>query len=437
MRRSHRVAAALAATVALVVGGVTQSASADDLSHKRSQLEQQIAQQQQAQKALQASIEDMSGQLAQTASDLQNIQAQIPVAQQKLDDATATLAEAQRAQQEIADQLADAQNQQTQISQQITDGQTQQSNLRDAVGAMAREAYRSGGDVSGLSVVLDAQSTSDFVDSYTMIAAAQRAQEQVFGRLADLQAQARNDAARLASVKQKITELKQAADQKVTEANQAKKDAADAKAQLDNLQQQAQAKQASLQSQIADAKQQDAAMQASTAQIQSDLQKIIAQQAAQAAAKKSTVTPGKALPGAWFANPTANNPIVVTSEFGMRLQPVLHIYRLHAGIDLMDHCNQPVYAGRDGTVIWSKYLAGYGNQVMLDHGWVNGASLMSSYSHLNRYVVGPGQHVTAGQVIGYAGMTGGDSTGCHLHFEVHINGVPVNPRSPYLGLPPL
>ena len=436
MRRSYRIAAALAATAALVVGGMTQSASADDLSHKRSQLESQIAQQQKQQQDLEASLEDMSGALAQTQADLDSIQAQIPAAQQKLDDATAALATAQRQQQEIADQLADAQSQQAQITQQIGDGQAQQAQLRQAVGAMAREAYRDGGDVSGLSVVLDAQSTDDFVDTYTMLAAAQRAQSEVFGRLTELQAEARNQAARLDSVQQKITELKKAADQKVADADQAKKDAAAAKAQLDDLQAQAQAKQASLQDQIAEAQQQDAQLQASTAQIESDLKNVIAQQAAQAAAaRKTSSAPGSAPAGAWFADPSATNPIVVTSEFGMRWQPILHVYRLHAGIDLRDYCNQPVYAGRDGTVVWTKFIDGYGNQVMLDHGWVNGQSLMSSYSHLTRWVVSAGQHVTAGQVVGYAGQTGGVSTGCHLHFEVHINGTPVNPR-PYLGLPP-
>ena len=435
MRRSHRAAAALATTVALVVGGLAPSASADDLSHKRSQLESQAAANKQQQQALQASIEDMSGQLAQTQSDLVALQGQIQAAQAKLDDATAALATAQRQQQEIANQLADAQAQQTQIAQQISDGQSQQAQLRDAVGAMAREAYRDGGDISGISTVLAAQSTADFVDTYTMLAAAQRAQSDVFGRITELQAQARNQAARMQSVQQKITELKRAADEKVAAADQAKRDAADARAQLDSLQQQAQAKQASLQGQLDVARQQDAALQASTAQIESDLKKVIAEQAAQAAARRSSVAPGSALPGAWFANPTANNPIVVTSEFGWRLQPVLLIYRLHAGIDLMDHCGQPVYAGRDGTVLWAKYLNGYGNQVMLDHGWVNGTSLMTSYSHMIRYVVSAGQRVSAGQVLGYAGMTGGDSTGCHLHFEVHVNGSPVNPRS-YLGLPP-
>lgn len=433
MTRTRRLTAALVAAVFLILAGVTPSASADDLSHKRSQVEAQIVAAQKRQADLQAAIEDLSGALAQTQSDLAAIQAQIPAAQQKLDDANAAFDKAQREQQQIADQLTDAEGQQATLTRQISDGQAEQDQLRIAVGEMAREAYRSGGDVSGLSVVLDAQSTSDFVDSYAMLAAAQRAQTEVFTRLADLQASARNQAARLDSVKLKITELKKAADQKVADADQAKKDAADAKAQLDSLQQQVRAKQAVQQSQYDAAKQQDADLQASTAQMQSDLQKIIDEQRRQAEAQKSSVTPGTALPGALFANPTANTPIYVTSEFGMRLQPILQIYRLHAGLDLMDHCGQPVYAGRDGTVVWAKYLAGYGNQVVLDHGWVNGTSLMSSYSHMTQYVVSAGQRVSAGQVVGYAGMTGGVSTGCHLHFEVHINGVPVNPR-PYLGI---
>ncbi len=435
MRRSLRAVAALVTAVALLVGGLSQAASADDLSHKRSQLESQATANKQQQQSLQSSIEDLSGQLAQTESDLLTIQGQLQAAQQKLAAATTALATAQREQQQIAGELADAQTQQSQIAQQISDGQAQQAQLRDAVGAMAREAYRDGGDVSGISAILAAQSTDDFLNTYTMLAAAQRAQAGVFDHLTELQAQARNQAARMQSVQQKIAELKQAADQKVADANQATTDAAAASAQVQNLQQQAQAKQVSLQSQITVAQQQDAALQASTAQIESDLKKVIAAQAAQAAAQHSSAAPGQAPPGAWFADPTANSPIYVTSEFGWRLQPILHVYRLHAGIDLMDHCGQNVYAGRDGTVVWAKYLPGYGNQVMLDHGWVNGQSLMSSYSHMIRFVVSPGQHVTAGQVLGYAGMTGGDSTGCHLHFEVHINGTPVNPR-PYLGLPP-
>ncbi len=124
----------------------------------------------------------------------------------------------------------------------------------------------------------------------------------------------------------------------------------------------------------------------------------------------------------------------VTSEYGMRFHPILHVWRLHSGIDLRDYCGQPVYAGRDGTVVWTRTRSGYGNQVMVDHGWVNGVSLMSSYNHLTSWVVTAGQVVKAGQLIAYAGNTG-TSTACHLHFEVYINGATTNPR-PYLGLPP-
>ncbi|OZB48232.1 MAG: peptidase M23, partial [Cellulomonas sp. 14-74-6] len=155
--------------------------------------------------------------------------------------------------------------------------------------------------------------------------------------------------------------------------------------------------------------------------------------AAAARAAAASGRPAQAAPGAWFVNPTPNDPIVVTSEYGMRLQPILKIWRLHAGIDLMDGCNRPVYAGRDGTVQWAEYRTGAGNQVMVDHGWVNGSSLMTIYDHLNSFAVSPGQRVSAGQLLGYAGMTGGVSTGCHLHFEVYINGATVNPR-PYLGI---
>ncbi|HUX71738.1 MAG TPA: M23 family metallopeptidase, partial [Cellulomonadaceae bacterium] len=119
--------------------------------------------------------------------------------------------------------------------------------------------------------------------------------------------------------------------------------------------------------------------------------------------------------------------------YGWRLQPILKIYRLHAGVDLRAYCNTPIYAGRAGTVQWAKWVNGYGNQVMINHGYVNNSSLMSSYNHMNTVVVSAGQSVAQGQLVGYAGMTGGVSTGCHLHFEAYVNGAVVNPE-PLLGL---
>ncbi len=116
----------------------------------------------------------------------------------------------------------------------------------------------------------------------------------------------------------------------------------------------------------------------------------------------------------------------------MRLHPTLGYVRLHAGIDLRTYCGTPVYAGKAGTVQWAKMRGGFGNQVMVDHGYVGGNSLMSSYNHLTRFVVGAGQHVERGQLVGYSGNTG-TSAACHLHFEVYVNGTTTNPR-PLLGL---
>ena len=133
-----------------------------------------------------------------------------------------------------------------------------------------------------------------------------------------------------------------------------------------------------------------------------------------------------------FSNPTSIDPIYVTSEYGMRLHPILGYRRLHAGIDLRTYCNTPLYAPRDATVRWSQWRGGFGNQVMLDYGYLNGNSVMSSSNHLTRSVVSDGQRVSRGQLIGYAGNTG-LSGACHLHFEVYLNGATTNPR-PLLGL---
>ncbi len=435
----NRLSSRVAATLAVV--GLVFSASAepvwgaDDLSHKRSQLESQIASSQKQRDDLESALEDLSGQLAQTQAELQVVEDKIPAAQAGVDAATAALAGAQRQQRLIADQLADAQQRQAAIAQEAADGAAQEQQLRQAVGAMARGAYRDGGNVTGLSVLLGSTSAPDMVDGYAAVATAQRLQAQVYERVRRLQADARNRGARLSAVQQAIAGLKRQADEKVAEADAARNTAAAARAQLDDLRRQQESKQATVRGQMAEAQRQVDEADASTAAMQAQLRQVIDAQRLQAAAAKTTTTPGSAARGALFANPTANNPMYVTSEFGMRLQPILKIYRLHAGIDLRDYCGQPVYAGRDGTVVWSRYLSGYGNQVMVDHGTVDGKSLVSSYSHLTRYVVAAGQQVKAGQVVGYAGQTGGVSTGCHLHFEVYVNGTVLNPR-PYLGLPP-
>jgi murein DD-endopeptidase MepM/ murein hydrolase activator NlpD len=106
----------------------------------------------------------------------------------------------------------------------------------------------------------------------------------------------------------------------------------------------------------------------------------------------------------------------VTSPFGYRWG------RLHAGIDIAVPVGTPIHAAASGTVALAGWVDGYGNYTCIDHG----GGLATCYAHQSSLAVSVGTHVTQGQVIGYSGNTG-HSTGPHLHFEVRINGTPVDP----------
>ncbi|HJP67700.1 MAG TPA: M23 family metallopeptidase [Sphingomicrobium sp.] len=112
-----------------------------------------------------------------------------------------------------------------------------------------------------------------------------------------------------------------------------------------------------------------------------------------------------------------------TSGFGVRSDPFEHGAAMHPGIDLAGAYGTPIYATADGTVIragWNN--GGYGNMVELDHG----RGIVTRYGHMSAVLVHAGEHVTRGEQIGRMGSTG-RSTGTHLHYEVRIDGRPVNP----------
>ncbi len=128
-----------------------------------------------------------------------------------------------------------------------------------------------------------------------------------------------------------------------------------------------------------------------------------------------------------FAHPVAGP---ITSPFGMRLHPILHVWKLHDGTDFGAACGTPIRAPYAGRVTQQYFNAGYGNRLMLDHGVVDGQHVVSGFNHAIRYVVGVGSRVQRDQVLGYVGETG-YATGCHLHLMVWLNGKLVNPMTWY------
>ncbi|MGD0731713.1 MAG: M23 family metallopeptidase [Terracidiphilus sp.] len=113
----------------------------------------------------------------------------------------------------------------------------------------------------------------------------------------------------------------------------------------------------------------------------------------------------------------------VGSSFGERQDPINGEGAFHSGIDIDAPYGTPVRAAADGDVTGASMGAGYGRQVVLDHGH----DVLTVYGHLSAIAVLPGQHVIRGQVIGYVGQSG-RATGPHLHYEVRVHNVPVNPH---------
>ena len=121
--------------------------------------------------------------------------------------------------------------------------------------------------------------------------------------------------------------------------------------------------------------------------------------------------------------PVSNKELTrIASGFGMRIHPIYGIAKMHNGLDFTAPQGTPIYATGDGTVTTAGMGTGTGNHVIIDHGY----GYETVYMHMVRVKAREGQRVKRGEVIGWVGSTGA-STGPHCHYEVHINGVAVDP----------
>lgn len=112
----------------------------------------------------------------------------------------------------------------------------------------------------------------------------------------------------------------------------------------------------------------------------------------------------------------------ISSRFGYRISPFTNKKEFHRGLDICARMGSPIVAPADGVVVYAGKDYGYGNLLTVSHNY----GLKTRYAHMKKILVKKGQSVKRGQKIGLVGKTG-RTTGPHLHYEVHLNGVPVNP----------
>jgi Peptidase family M23 len=122
--------------------------------------------------------------------------------------------------------------------------------------------------------------------------------------------------------------------------------------------------------------------------------------------------------------PISNKQLVaIASGFGFRIHPIYKVKKMHTGIDFAAPIGTPIYATADGKIEEvSVKFSGYGKMVVIDHGF----GYKTRYAHMHDFAVRSGQNIKRGELIGYVGDTG-ISTAPHLHYEVMMNGVLINP----------
>jgi murein DD-endopeptidase MepM/ murein hydrolase activator NlpD len=435
------LAAALAVVVLAVMSALpTAARPRTDYDDAIREAERQAAAAETQRAELAAALTETADRLSLATLELLTVQARLPMAQVELEIAESVVAEARADADDLAERLQAAENLQEEVEADPAETSEEAVQARAQVAQMARSAIRTGAGPTTLGLAIGADSPEEFRMNLALSSSAARVQTRTLSSLRDSEAVAAGQVVRLAAVSETIEDLSIAAEDAVVVAEEAEAEAAERLAEVEGLI----SRQASLQAEIQlehDLIEEDiAAIEAEQAQIQGQIQALVGardaeierlrleeeerrrQQSGGSGSDGSYLTPS---PGVVFLDwPTHSR--VITSPFGVRNHPVLGVPTMHTGIDLRAPCGVPIFAAGDGIVVVSAYWTLAGNVIIVDHGSHNGQNIMTLYSHMMDRPMRVGDWVSRGQQIARSGTTG-RSTGCHLHFEVHVNGNPVNP----------
>ncbi len=367
---------------------------------------------------VQARVESVNAQIDATAAERSSVAADLVATEGLLDQMIAELnrtrLELETARQKLATHeqlLADVRADLAAMHAELEVTRGEVADSRDDAEQWARQLYMTAGqdeaylalaadrlaDISVGMGYLDAISAANDRDIVVYEALRETEQRQA-ERIALRQAELAGEVAALGSVAAELTEL---------EAKQAEQ-------------------QAAIEAELARQKRLLDVLASEITQFEGELQALEAEQArikeAIRAEQSSASGGGESAPST-FVRPV---PGAITSPFGPRVHPILGYVRMHTGLDFTAPHGQAIRAAASGRVILAGPYGGYGNTVVIDHG----GGVATLYAHQSSLAVGYGSQIEAGATVGYVGSTG-FSTGPHLHFEVRVDGVPVDPV-PYL-----
>lgn len=395
MKKSTYMASFLALSILLGGQAIHMPAYADDLDDQVQDLQGQIDSSRLEQENWQQVIEDVSAKLKQIQADL--------------DAANARLQSIQTKQAEINAQIAQTQNEIVKMEAYL---KTRQNVLNRRVRAIYMH-----GQLNYLEVILGANSFSDFANRVELL---KRVIRSDYNLILEIQKQK----AAIEAKKAQLEEDKRQLDALAAEAEKTRQEIAKKKAEQQKVLDAAKSNKAA-------AAQMEQDLNAQLASVRNLIQqRLAAAEAARQAAQQQAASDDEGgggggsddnyVQGTGAMGWPCSGPI--TSPFGYRTHPIFGTTIFHAGIDIGVDYGTPIHAADSGVVVYSGWISGYGNAVIIDHG----GGISTLYGHNQSLAVSEGQSVSKGSVIAYAGSTG-NSTGPHCHFEVDVNGSPVNP----------
>lgn len=393
MKKSTYMASFLALSIFLGGQAIHMPAYADDLDDQVQDLQGQIDSSRLEQENWQQVIEDVSAKLKQIQADL--------------DAANARLQSIQTKQAEINAQIAQTQNE-------IVKMEAYLKTRQDVLNRRVRAIYMHG-QLNYLEVILGANSFSDFANRVELL---KRVIRSDYNLILEIQKQK----AAIEAKKAQLEEDKRQLDALAAEAEKTRQEIAKKKAEQQKVLDAAKSNKAA-------AAQMEQDLNAQLASVRNLIQqRLAAAEAARQAAQQQAASDDEGgggsddnyVQGTGAMGWPCSGPI--TSPFGYRTHPIFGTTIFHAGIDIGVDYGTPIHAADSGVVVYSGWISGYGNAVIIDHG----GGISTLYGHNQSLAVSEGQSVSKGSVIAYAGSTG-NSTGPHCHFEVDVNGSPVNP----------
>lgn len=389
-------------------------------------------------------LADVSKAVNRAREELDRVAAALPAAEQRLAGAESGLAEANRAKESAVGLLASAEAVVRETEARVAETQGRVDSLRVRIGAMARQSYMAGDGRRELAVLLGARDPADFAVALEALSRRSRGNNTVLEELTSAQQRLSGELAEMAGLRDEAVRRRDEAAREVAAADRTAAAAVTAKAEVDALV----ARRASALRTASDHRRSVKRMydellaeQRRVARAAREAARREAEKARreeEAARRPTSGGSTKPTPG---SSPNAGESVPVTGGLswpipgaraggrtGWRVHPVYGYRSCHTGVDISAGSGTSIRSAGSGTVATVASGGPYGNHTIVAH--ADGVSTM--YAHQSRIAVRSGQRVTAGQVIGYVGSTGW-STGPHLHFEVHVRGVPYDPMGWFGG----